>query len=189
MKQRGLNEFNDIPFANPSTNNFDALNTPEMGGYAVKNDAAPVNDEENSGEYFVAERNRKRLEKAKSAGAKVTSLLVSATALTVFAGSLLTGAAKPNVSLEEVLVEGCSVSYSVVVDDADCKIELSNYFETYVYDLQAGENEGEFDDLTPNMQYTLTVYKKTALGGKTKFEERKIKTSDVSAQSAAPNGV
>lgn len=176
MKKRGINEFNDIPSGNPSANNFDASKTPEMNGAALKNGEAPINDENNSGEYFVAEKNRKRLEKARSVGAKVTSFLVSATAIAVFAGSFLTGAARPNVSLNDVSVQGCSVSYSVVVDDADCMIELSNYFESYVDALQEGENFGDFENLTPNMHYTLTVYKKNALGGKTKFEEREIIT-------------
>lgn len=188
MKKRGKNEFNEVPSSNPSPTNFDAINAPELGDAALKNDAPLVNDSE--GDEYFSDGPQKRGAKAGSSAAKLTAIMTSSAAVIIFGGSLLTGVSKPDVRVNDVWADYYNVGYSVSVSDEDCKIELSNYFELHVQDLQKGENVGTFDNLTPNMEYTLTVYKKSGLGGKTKLEEQTISTSPTSpAKVTKLNGV
>ncbi len=123
-------------------------------------------------------KGKKKTATKKGKGVALANMLV-ATVVTVTAtvGSGILSPRKAEIDVLEIWAGTQEISYQIDVIETQSEliVTLENDFTHREESLKTGENQGEFTNLAPNMEYTLSV--KFADGLKETVEKRRVKTN------------
>ena len=114
----------------------------------------------------------------KGKGIALANMLVATVVtVTTTVGSGIVNPRQAKVDLKEIWAGVQEISYQIEVleTEAELVVTLENDFTSRQEKLTVGENEGEFTNLAPDMQYTLSV--RFADGLKETVEKRTVKTN------------
>lgn len=171
-----INEYNNSNYSEISS--FKESGQVKELNQTAQESFSPLPNEPPKETSLETKKGQKKTATKKGKGVALANMLV-ATVVTVTAtvGSGIVSPRKAEVDLLEIWAGTQEICYQIEVGETQSEliVTLENDFTHRKESLKTGENQGEFTNLAPNMEYTLSV--KFADGLNETVEKRRVKTN------------